>query len=178
MATFAFFLPSSYCISVIVRCERGITPSTKHILTLPSLMKDINNICFKFGWENKQDILKMTILSTGNVLLNSQLPPFRTMGNDFFKCNLSKEDFLTLSDTTLPSRFWIKCISYWCQYNYDEYVKVASKCSVPPLDHLAKYLGMVTLLCYTFIWHTFKQSIHDRSYMSVELLSLTGQGYL
>ncbi len=28
-------------------------------------------------------------------------------------------------------------------------LKVASKCSVPPLDHLARYFGMVTLLYYT-----------------------------
>ncbi len=28
-------------------------------------------------------------------------------------------------------------------------VKVASKCSVPPLDHLARYFCIVTLLCYT-----------------------------
>ncbi len=57
-------------------------------------------------------------------------------------------------------------------------IKVASKCFVPPLDHLARYFGMVTLLSYTSTWHTFKQSILDRSYISVELLSLTGQGYL
>ncbi len=56
--------------------------------------------------------------------------------------------------------------------------KVASKCSAPLLDHLARYFGMVTLLSYTSTWHTFKQSMHDRSYMSVELLSLPGQGYL
>ncbi len=53
-----------------------------------------------------------------------------------------------------------------------------SKSSVPLPDHLARYLGMVTLLCYISTWHTFKQTTHDRSFMSVKLLSLTSQGLI
>ncbi len=53
-----------------------------------------------------------------------------------------------------------------------------SKSSVSLMDHIARYFGIVTLLCYTSTWYTFKQTIHDRSYMSVELLSWTGQCYL
>ncbi len=45
-------------------------------------------------------------------------------------------------------------------------------CSMP------RYFGIVTLFCYTSNYNTFKQSIHDCSYMSVELFSLTGQGNL
>ncbi len=55
-------------------------------------------------------------------------------------------------------------------------LKVRKKSSVPLLDHLARYFGMVTILCYKSTWHTFKQTKHDCSYMSVDLLSLTGQG--
>ncbi len=47
-------------------------------------------------------------------------------------------------------------------------VKVASKCSVPPLDHLARYCGMVTIFArHPSTWHTFKLSIHDHSYVCI-----------
>ncbi len=108
------------------------------------MMKDINNICFKFIWKNKQGRIKCNFIclpydkgglnmkniviqekalkvswvkryiesdnfTHWKVLLNGQLPPLRTMGNDFFKCNLFKEDFLKSFGTTFHSRFWIEC---------------------------------------------------------------------
>ncbi len=62
------------------------------------------------------------------VLLNGQLPPLRTMGND-----LSKEDLLKLFATTSHSRFWVEYISYWCEYNYNENVNKVIEISQQPL---------------------------------------------
>ncbi len=132
------------------------------------MMKDINNICFKFIWKNKQDRIKRNFMclpydkgglnmknimiqekvlkvswvkryiesdnfTHWKILLNGQLQPLRTIGNDFFKCNLSKEDFLKLFGTTFHSRFCIECISYWCQYNYNENVNEVIEISEQPL---------------------------------------------
>ncbi len=137
----------------------GLSQFTYLLSNIPSspstIMKDINNICFKFIWENKQDRIKCNFIclpydkgsmnmnnimiqekslkvtwvkhvkryiesdnvTHWKVLLNGHFPPLGTMGND-----LSKEDFLKLFATTLHSRFWIECISYWCEYNYNENV--------------------------------------------------------
>ncbi len=44
-------------------------------------------------------------------------------------------------------------------YMFNMYVKVARKCSVPPLDHLARYFGMDTF-CATHPNLTYIQTIH------------------
>ncbi len=84
----------------------------------------------KVTWVNRY--IESDNVTHWKVLLNCRLPPLRTMGNDFFKCNLSKEDFLKLFGTTLHSRFWIDCISYWCEYNYNENVNEITEISEQP----------------------------------------------
>ncbi len=86
-------------------------------------------------------------------------------------CSLSKR----VSVFFFMNPSWPMCLSVVFMHMY---IKVRSKSSVPLQGHPARYIGMVNLLCFTSTWHAFKQIIHDCSCMSVELLSLTGQGYL
>ncbi len=66
-------------------------------------MKNMKNIMIqdkapKVAWV--QRYIESDNFTHWKELLNGQFPPLRTMGNDFVKCNLSKEDFLKLFGTT------------------------------------------------------------------------------